>query len=120
MIGVVRTIMGVFMVSRLPRLNCTAAILLALCLIVPTAASAQSDAELLDIAKTAYLEQEYDAAFEIRTPLADGGNLRAQIALADAALVCGCVDDSTNMAFKYYRMAANEGDVYALRQMGYI
>ena len=112
--------MGVFMVSRLLRLNCTAAILLALCLIAPTAARAQSDAELLDIAQTAYLEQEYDAAFEIWTPLADGGNLGAQIALADAALICGCVDDSTNMAFKYYQMAAKEGDVYALRQMGYI
>lgn len=92
----------------------------ALLLMLPTAANAQTDIELLDIAQTAFNEQEYDAAFEIWTPLADGGNMDAQMALADAALFCDCVDEGTNTAFKYYRMAAKEGNVTALRQMGWI
>jgi uncharacterized protein len=92
----------------------------ALCLMMPVAVVAQDDADMLDIAKTAYNEQEYDAAFEIWTPLADGGNIDAQLALADAALFCDCVDEGTNIAARYYHMAAKTGNVYALRQMGWI
>ena len=94
--------------------------MVALCLVMPVAAHAQSDVEQLAIAQVAYDEMEYDAAFEIWTPLADKGNIDAQLAVADAALNCNCVDDGTNMAFKYYRMAAKQGDAYALRQMGWI
>jgi TPR repeat protein len=91
------------------------------CLLVPITVSAQSVPELLDIAQTAYDEQEFDAAFEIWTPLADGGNIDAQMAMADAALNCSCdLKDGTNIAFKYYRMAAEKGNARALRQMGYI
>jgi TPR repeat protein len=92
-----------------------------LLLLTPVSAMAQSDAELLDIAQTAFDEQEYDAAFEIWTPLADKGNIDAQLALGDAALNCFCdLEDGTNIAFKYYRMAAEKGNAYGLRQMGYI
>jgi TPR repeat protein len=97
-----------------------AVLALAICLMTPVPLLAQSDAQLLDIAKTAFLEQEYDAAFEIWIPLAEGGVIDAQLALADAALDCGCVEEGTNLAFKNYRLAAKKGNVYALRQMGYI
>ncbi|MEQ1540570.1 MAG: hypothetical protein ABL928_16715, partial [Sphingorhabdus sp.] len=109
------------MFTRLSQMHFKAAIFIASSLIVPTAASAQSDAELLDIAQTAYDEMEYDEAFEIWTPLADKGNIDAQLALADGALNCFCdLEGGTNIAFKYYRMAAEKGNAYGLRQMGYI
>ena len=95
-------------------------IMAALCVVTPVAANAQTDTEMLDIAQTAYDEQEYDAAFEIWTPLADSGNMDAQLALGDAALFCGCADGGANTAIQYYRMAAKEGNVFALRQMGWI
>ena len=43
------------------------------------------------------------------------------VLLADGALNCFCdLEDGTNIAFKYYRMAAEKGNAYGLRQMGYI
>lgn len=102
------------------RCGCIAALSTALCAAMPISASPLSDIESLEIAQIAFDDLDYDTAFELWTPLADSGNTDAQLALADAALNCNCVDDGTNMAFKYYRMAAKEGNVYALRQMGRI
>jgi uncharacterized protein len=87
----------------------------------PMRAQTQSDdVANLDIAESAFDEQDYDAAFKIWQPMADAGNMDAQMALANAALFCDCVEKSTNMAFKYYRMAAQKGNVEAIRKMGWI
>jgi uncharacterized protein len=98
--------------------RCT--LLAALCAAIPGAANAQTDEELLEAAEVAFDEGGYSEAAEIWTPLADRGNIDAQLRLADETLICDCVDDSTNIAFKYYRMAAQQGNTEGLRGMGWI
>ena len=102
------------------KMACRRGFVAALCVATPVSASSLTDTESLEIAQAAFEELDYDTAFELWTPLADNGSIDAQLALADAALNCDCVDDGTNIAFKYYRMAAKQGDAYALRQMGWI
>jgi Sel1 repeat len=96
--------------------------LLATCLLITPSAPALAgpDDDNMDVAQTAYLEGEYDAAFEIWQPLADKGNVRAQFELAHALDNCDCVSNGADLAVKYYSMASAKGDnaaTFALAEM---
>ena len=97
-------------------------ILVASCCVMPLQAQAQTnpDTENLAIAEAAFDEQDYQKAFEIWQPIADRGNIDAQMALAYAARYCDCVDDGIMIAVKYYHMAAEQGNVEAMRNVGWI
>jgi TPR repeat protein len=86
----------------------------------PLPAMAGPSEDKMVLANAAYLDQKYDAAFEIWQPLADGGNMQAQMELANALLHCDCTPKGTELAMKYYRMAGAQKNVEAVFQLAEI
>jgi uncharacterized protein len=78
------------------------------------------DEDMMILANAAYDEEEYQDAFDIWKPLADKGNMQAQMELAHAFEHCNCVAKGDDLAVDYYYMAGKKGNLAAIRQIGYI
>lgn len=68
--------------------------------------------------KKAYLEQDYDRALEILTPLAKNGNAQAQITLGLMYDYGHGVEKSASESIKWYLMAAEQGVPLVQHDMG--
>jgi TPR repeat protein len=83
-------------------------------------AVAGPDEDMMILANAAYYDEEYQDAFDIWKPLADKGNMQAQMELANAYEHCDCIANGTSLAIDYYRMAGKKGNLSAIRQIGWI
>jgi uncharacterized protein len=83
-------------------------------------ALAGPDEDMMILANAAYDEEEYQDAFDIWKPLADKGNMQAQMELAHAYEHCDCIANANSLAIDYYRMAGKKGNLDAIRQIGWI
>jgi uncharacterized protein len=99
------------------RLSVVAACLLTL---TSVPALADPDEDMMILANAAYDDEEYQDAFDIWKPLADKGNMQAQMELAHAFEHCNCVAKGDDLAVDYYYMAGKKGNLAAIRQIGYI
>jgi TPR repeat protein len=70
-------------------------------------------AEQLDRGEGALARGEYERALEILRPLAQGGNTRAQIRLAEMYASGQGVSRNYNQAYIWYSLAAREGGTTA-------
>jgi TPR repeat protein len=70
--------------------------------------------------KNAFDHHDYKTALKIWRPLADKGNVRAQLTLADMYDKGQGVLQDYKEALKWYRLAAEQGDALAQLNLGYM